>query len=325
MIRRCLTLGVPLTLAVVLLFAAAPLQWEVKIALFAFLVIGLSTEIATSTTQKATHYGASGMVAGMATMMAAMGTGLAIGYATGMLWDLGWANLVGVLAGGTHGLVMGRRYGPMAALDGAGGGVMGGLMGPMLGVMLLHLPTSLVLTALLMLALQAGFSLGGVYLVASAAGAVTPSGWLHRVGHLLGSQYQEVPCCALEKAAFPPVAAKGTRPEKPARQGGISAVPQRRPWVATAVAALAGAFTVLVMTGGVSSDLVGARRGSEPSASAGSVTTAPAAQPAAAIVGQDGVQQLQMSLRYPRYEPSLMEVKAGVPVRLTLEAIGDPG
>ncbi len=32
-----------------------------------------------------------------------------------------------------------------------------------------------------------------------------------------------------------------------------------------------------------------------------------------------------MSLRYPSYEPSLVEVRRGVPVRLTMEAIGEPG
>ncbi len=43
-------------------------------------------------------------------------------------------------------------------------------MGPMLAVMLLYLKTSLVLTAVLMLALQLLFSAGALYLVAAAAG-----------------------------------------------------------------------------------------------------------------------------------------------------------
>ena len=70
------------------------------------LTVALSIEIAHRTTQTAIRYGAAGMVAGMA----AMGTGLSIGYAAGMVWDLGWANHVGVLAGFTPGLVMGRDY-----------------------------------------------------------------------------------------------------------------------------------------------------------------------------------------------------------------------
>ncbi len=321
MIRRSLTLGVPLTLGMILLVSSVQLTWEAKTAIFAIVVIGLAIEIAQTTTAKAAHYGASGMVAGMATMMAAMGTGLSLGYATGMIWDLGWANLVGVLAGLTHGLVMGRRYGPMAALDGAGGGVMGGLMGPMLGVMLLYLPTSLVLTALLMLALQAAFSLGGVYLMATAAGAVASSGWLHQVGHVLGSQYQEVACCPLEAAA--PPALTGKRPKT--RQGTSKGDTERRSWVVTLVAALAGALSVLVIGGTLSSDLFRGRSASAPLARSDGPTGAPAGEPAAALAEQDGVQQLAMTLRYPRYEPRLMEVKVGVPVRLTLQAIGDPG
>jgi hypothetical protein len=81
MIRRCLTLGVPLVLAVFLLFTPAQVQSDTRTIIFALVVIGLSIEVANSTTGKAAHHGASGMVAGMASMMAAMGTGLSIGYA----------------------------------------------------------------------------------------------------------------------------------------------------------------------------------------------------------------------------------------------------
>lgn len=156
--------------------------------MFVVLVIGFGLAIAFGTTRRATAYGASGMTAGMAAMMASMGTGLSIGYAAGLLWHLGWANLLGVVAGGLHGLWMGRRWGPMAALDGAGGGVMGGLMGPMLAVMLLYLPTSLMLTAILMLALQLAFAAGGLYLVAAAAGAPTGRGWFGLLGRVLGAE-----------------------------------------------------------------------------------------------------------------------------------------
>lgn len=44
-----------------------------------------------------------------------------------------------------------------------------------------------------------------------------------------------------------------------------------------------------------------------------------------AAVGADGVQQLGLTLRYPSYEPKLLEAKVGVPLRLSLEAIGEPG
>jgi len=155
---------------------------------FIVLVIGFALAIAYGTTRRATEYGAGGMNASMAAMMAAMGTGLSVGYAAGLLWHLGWANLVGVLAGGLHGLWMGRRWGPMAALEGAGGGVMGGLMGPMLAVMLLYLPTSLVLTAVLMLALQLAFSAGGLFLVAASAGGAVASGWFGVLGRVLGAE-----------------------------------------------------------------------------------------------------------------------------------------
>ena len=298
--------------------------------LFALLVIGLAWAIAAGTTSKAAHYGASGMVAGMAAMMAAMGTGLAVGYAAGMVWELGWANLVGVLVGFTHGLVMGRRYGPMAALDGAGGGVMGGLMGPMLGVMLLYLPISLVLTAVLMLVVQAAFSLGAVYLVAAAAGAVGTSGVLYRVGKVLGADYLTQPLeqqvyCPPESAPADAVPAKRSRSKKPAAAVPRETAGQRRPWLATGVAVVSGALFVLILSGGVGLDPFRTRSSATPAAGSGGLTQPSAAQPTVASVGQDGVQELRMTLRYPRYEPSLMEVKAGAPVRLTLEAIGDPG
>lgn len=157
--------------------------------MFALVLIGIALAMALAATRRVVGHGAGGMAAGMAAMMAAMGTGLSVGYAAGMVWDLSWATVVGLVAGGMHGLWMGRRYGPMAALDGAGGGVMGGLMGPMLGVMLLYLPTSLASTAVLMLVLQAGFSAGAVYLVASDAGAAgVTRGWLRLVGRVLGAE-----------------------------------------------------------------------------------------------------------------------------------------
>lgn len=58
-----------------------------------------------------------------------------------------------------------------------------------------------------------------------------------------------------------------------------------------------------------------------PSAASG----APASPPVVAVADPDGVQQVALSLRYPRYEPALIQVKAGQPVRLTLQAIGEPG
>ena len=48
-------------------------------------------------------------------------------------------------------------------------------------------------------------------------------------------------------------------------------------------------------------------------------------QPAAAPVGPDGVQQVAITLRAPYYGPPVTEVKRGVPVKLTLQAVGDPG
>jgi hypothetical protein len=315
MIRRCLTLGLPLGLALLLVLGGTGLPWEARTGVFALVVVGLSIEIAHLTTERAAHYGGSGMVAGMAAMMAAMGPGLTIGYATGMVWNLGWANLVGVLAGLTHGLVMGRRYGPMAALDGAGGGVMGGLMGPMLGVMLLYLPTSLILTAILMLALQVGFSLGGVYLIAAAAGAVGTSGLLYQVGRILGAQYVSGPIDATDCCPAPAPLPQ-SKASKSSRQRAAKSAPPRRSWTPALIAGAAGAVAFLVLFGGAGSSSVLTRADS---------FTAASGPPVVAMVGPDGVQQLSMTLAYPRYEPRLMEVKAGTPVRLSLEAIGDPG
>lgn len=323
MLRRCLTLGLPIGLGLLLLFAAPGVRPDLAIGVFAMVIIGMSIEIAHATTHKAGRYGASGMVACMAAMMAAMGTGLAIGYATGMVWDLGWANLVGVLAGFGHGLMMGRRYGPMAALDGAGGGVMGGLMGPMLGVMLLYLPVSLVLTALLMLLLQAIFSVGAVYLVAEATGRTSSSWLLRRVGWVLGAHLVAGPVADTIRSPgvdsdpnpAPVRRAKASRATAPKTTTPRSSV-------ATMVSGVIGAVTILLIAVSMMSAAGSGGSSMARSDSSASTSSEPAIQ---ATVASDGAQELTMELRYPRYTPRVMEAKAGVPLRLTLEAVGDPG
>jgi len=291
-------------------------------ALYAFVVLLAGFAVARLTMRSTARYNASGMVACMAAMMAAMGTGLSVGYAVGMVWDLGWANLVGLLSGATHGLVMGRRYGPMAALEGAGGGVMGGMMGAMLAIMLLYFPGSLALTAVLMLAVQGALSIGAVYLVAAEAGAVGASGWLHRVGHVLGARYQEVACCASEPAAPPARPAKRGGASKAHQQGHAHAAatrPSRAPMV---VAVGLGGLAVLVVTGMFGAGPLGGRA-TGVAWTDGAATDA--RQATQAVAGADGVQQLGLTLQYPSYEPKLLEAKAGVPLRLSLEAIGEPG
>ncbi len=277
--------------------------------------------IAGVTTRSVARYGASGMTAGMAAMMAAMGTGLSVGYGAGMIWDLGWANLFGVLAGGAHGLWMGRRYGPMAALDGAGGGVMGGLMGPMLGVMLLYLPISLVLTAWLMLGLQAAFSIGAVYLVAVADGPLPAESSLRLVGWVLGG---DATCCPPESE--PAAGRAATDGQGRARRGRRGAAPMRPVPVGSimtaAVAIGLSALIYFAFAGASPSESAASRPPVAPAAGSAAAPPQPASAPAASA-GE--IQQVAMTLRAPRYEPRLVEVKSGVPVRLTLQAIGDPG
>lgn len=324
MLVRWLRLGLPLGLLALLILASTGAGGATGAVVFPLALIAISIEVAQLTTRTSARYGTSGMVACMATMMAAMGTGLTIGYATGMVWDLGWANLVGVLAGLTHGLVMGRRYGPLVALDGAGGGVMGGLMGPMLGVMLLYLPASLILTALLMLALQVGFGVGAIYLVAAAAGAVGTSGPLYQVGRILGAEYVSVPLEVDERGPAPPPLPQPvvqSKASKSTRQRVSKNAPTRRSWTPALIAVVAGAVAVLVIFGGAG--LSGS--GSTSSVTGAGGFAAAGGPPVVATIGADGVQQLSMTLRYPRYEPRLVEVKAGTPVRLSVEAIDDPG
>ena len=291
-------------------------------ALYAFAVLLAGFAVAYLTMRRTARYNASGMVTCMAAMMAAMGTGLSIGYAAGMVWDLGWANLAGVLVGASHGLVMGRRYGPMAALEGAGGGVMGGMMGAMLAIMLLYFPGSLAFTALLMLVLQIALGIGGVYLVAAAAGAIAPSGWLHRVGHVLGAQYQEVACCASSPAARPAQSARQSEPSRTPRDRRGKDAAKRSSRAPVVIAAGVGGLASLLVTGILSVDPLGGRPTSVAWTDGAATDARQATQ---AEVGADGVQQLKLSLRYPTYEPRLLEAKAGVPLRLSLEAIGEPG
>jgi hypothetical protein len=89
------------------------------------------------------------------------------------------------------------------------------------------------------------------------------------------------------------------------------------------VAGIAGALALVVVIGGTALNGAGA---TVPSITrANSFAAAPNVTPVAATVSPDGVQQVHMTLQYPRYEPRLLEVKAGTPVQLSLEALGDPG
>jgi len=289
----------------------------------AAIMLGLAAATAVFTSRTAARYRATGMTAGMAAMMAAMGTGLAVGYGTGTALDLGWATLVGALAGGLHGLMMGRRDGPMAALDGAGGGIMGGLMGPMLAVMLLYLPLSLASTALLMLLLQALFSAGAVYLVAAGASAPAATrGWLGLIGWVLGAE--NVVADVAEKADGPtPVAvakhirsrASG-RAAKPIRTGGANW--SNRLTIAFVVVAVG--FGGMVFTGWPVDLLAGNQQGALTAQS-----FAPDVPAVIPTISSDGVQMIAMTLRAGRYEPPLVDLKAATAVRLSMQAIGDPG
>ena len=42
-------------------------------------------------------------------------------------------------------------------------------------------------------------------------------------------------------------------------------------------------------------------------------------------VGPDGAQLVSITLKAPYYAPAVTEVKRGVPVRVTLSAVGEPG
>ena len=268
---------------------------------------------------------------------------------------------------------------------------MGGLKGPMLAVMLLSLPSSLLLTALLMLALQAIFSVGAVYLVAAAAGGLAPVGIWHRlVGSLLGARSTAVPAgqdhyatlgipsdasvtdvaeafvalsrraaddpqrvaaaqealavlsdplrrarydaARLEQLACCPEATASTATSQPQYpQTGRSAprtTSARSGWqgaFVTAAAAVAGGAVVYFGVALARDALqTGATPPSNPS-SAGATGAQPVRTPDSAVAPGGEVQQVSMTLRYPRYEPALVEVKRGVPVRMTLQAIGEPG
>lgn len=387
---------------------------------FVLLVVGVALAIAVGTTRRATAYGAGGMNASMAAMMAAMGTGLSVGYAAGLLWHLGWANLVGVLAGGLHGLWMGRRWGPMAALEGAGGGVMGGLMGPMLAVMLLYLPTSLVLTAVLMLALQLAFSAGGLFLVAASAGEAVASGWFGVLGRVLGAEappggtardhyaalgipadataaeiaqaflaaarnpaedpdraaraaasfavlsdpvrraryeaarLEDLACCPPRATDAPGGAdareadrrprGKRAREEQTRRQAAATLAGRRAMVKQGAIVGLA--ILALLVSGRQFAPFPASAAAASPfsvraAGTAGAADTAPtravlpglpgsapapAAEPAPAAGEPDGqIQEVALTLEQGRYGPELVEVRRGVPVRLSVKAVGDPG
>lgn len=281
-------------------------------------VAALSTWLAFDTTRRVSRYGAAGMTAGMAAMMAAMGTGLSVGYAAGMLWDLGWANLAGVLAGFAHGLWMGRRYGPMSALDGAGGGVMGGLMGPMLSVMLIALPLGLIWTAGLMLLLQWAFSVGAVYLVAAGAARAPQGGLMGAVGWLLGAhlvspEAVEEPC---EPSPAPSLALR------PARAATRSSSRPRHPAPVQGAVRRSFAGPVLAVIGLFA---VGAAYAAQRVTEGATPTDGGDSKPVVAPVGPDGAQHVSITLKAPYYSPAVTEVKRGVPVRVTLNAVGEPG
>jgi hypothetical protein len=289
----------------------------------AAIMLGLAAATAVFTSRTVARYRATGMTAGMAAMMAAMGTGLAVGYGTGTALDLGWATLAGVLAGGLHGLMMGRRDGPMAALDGAGGGIMGGLMGPMLAIMLLYLPLSLASTALLMLLLQALFCAGAVYLVAAGADAPAASrGWLGLMGWALGAGNVVADICEKADVPMPAAVAKQIRTRaaspaaKPNRTGGANW--SNRLTIVFVVVAVG--FGGMAFTGWPVDLLAGSPQGALTRQS-----FAPDGPAVIPTTGSDGVQLVAMTLRAGRYEPPLVDLKASTAVRLSMQAIGDPG
>ena len=296
--------------------------------MFALLMITAAFLLALGATWQVHRHTATGMTACMAAMMPAMGSGLALGYGVGMIWGLGMATLIGVLAGMFHGLWTGRRFGPMAALEGIGGGVMGGLMGPMLAIMLLF-KSSLLPTAVVMLALQLVLNAGAFYAVAATNG-IAHTGWLGLVGRVLGASSPESEnACAHDES---PVQVTGSqRHSRRARQAEaqrLAAERARRQKVATAVVSVGiGAF-VLAGSGWLA--LNHAETPSEASGLAPTAATnvtapqaASAASPAVASAGQK--QEVALTLDYPLYAPSLLEVQHGVPVRLSIKANGDPG
>lgn len=287
----------------------------------------VATFAAVDVTRRIGRHRPVGMTASMAAMMAAMGSGLSIGYAAGLIATLGWATLAGVLAGSMHGLWMGRRYGPMAALEGFGGGVMGGLMGPMLAVMLLYLPTDLLLAGVLLLALQLALNAGALYLAVEAAGAAPTTGWLRFVGRLLGADAAAA-CEPCEEPSQPvPTARRGrSAPVAPVRSvpaagpAGASAANRRSSLLGGAVL-VGGALAVVFAV----DRAITAQQPAGASGQGGDENGFGLGKPVVADAGPDGVQQVAMKLRAPQYEPKLVQVKQGVPVKLTLEAIGDPG
>jgi len=295
---------------------------------FALLTVTAAFLLALGATWQVHSHPATGMTACMAAMMPAMGSGLALGYGVGMIWGLGTATLIGVLAGIFHGLWTGRRFGPMAALEGIGGGVMGGLMGPMLAIMLLF-KSSLLPVAVLMVALQLVLNAGAYYAVAAANG-IADTGWLGFVGRVLGAPSLESEDAYVhdESRALVAGSQRHSRRARQAEAQRLAAERARRQKAATAVISVG--IGALVLAGSGWFMLNHAQTASEASGPAPAVTsnaTAPqaasASSPVVASAGQK--QEVALTLDYPLYAPSLLEVQHGIPVRLSITAKGDPG
>ena len=296
--------------------------------MFALLTITAAFLLALGATWQVHRHTATGMTACMAAMMPAMGSGLALGYGVGMIWGRGMATLTGVLAGMVHGLWTGRRFGPMAALEGIGGGAMGGLMGPMLAIMLLF-KSSLLPTAVFMIALQLLLNVGAFYAVAAANG-IAHTSWLGLVGRMLGASNldSEEACAQGETPALVAGSSRHSRRARQAEAQRLAAERARRQKVATAIVSVG--ISALVLAGGGWFMLNHAQTTSEARGLAPAVTTnattpqaTSSASPVAASAGQK--QEVALTLDYPLYAPSLLEVQHGVPVRLSIKANGDPG
>ncbi|MEI6386869.1 MAG: YHS domain-containing protein [Spirochaetota bacterium] len=93
------------------------------------------------------------MLGMMIGMTFGMMTGIALGYFIGVATDMFISNLVAVTIGVLYGVVFGRVGGLMGMMDGGMGGMMGGMMGAMLGVMVNLSPTTVWVTAALMMLL----------------------------------------------------------------------------------------------------------------------------------------------------------------------------
>jgi hypothetical protein len=251
-----------------------------------------------------------------------------------------WGNLFGVVLGLTLGAYFGRAGGLMGIMDGAMGGVMGGAMGAMLSVMMVFPREGLLWTGVLLGLIYVAGMVGLVALIEQSAPGHAA---LHRVlpmfTRAVAEEIAEEAEAAMERSPNSQRRAKRI-PVQPAGRSQNRSIRKQQRNISSVLllGSVAVAAVLVVLTWwALSADT---SQPGQPGAgtlrptnsgfvgAAGETQAQLEQQAVVAQIGADCTQTTDVVLNSStfQYEPKVIKVKQGIPVRFNLSAInGDPG